>query len=960
MLATVSDDASSGGDGWRRLLEEASAADLPDVLHAYSECMPPPRLGVMPNGEPETAHRVPGDDLGWRVTEYEELLELRPGLERVARYVLQELSELAHGVRTAIPRSLLRGNPAFPDRLRAADAALARETFAIAMPVALSKTQDERGRTRWTLFGGSHEGPGRGFWKSFDDRGGESLFRRWAAWTLRVPEESLADLAAAGIRVLPADPDPDLPAFGWEPIPEFARPLLLGDEEPLAEPKAIVTFRLFENLPRRVQEAYLAGAVRLLPCPHSLVFWGHTGYRTLAATLPRATQIPLLQLFARAEDTGGFRIPQSGWLDERSEDDEDATDGGQSEHAMRRRVRRAHRWEHGEEGNVRLDDPVTVALFSSHPDDLHLYGKPMAKDAQVWTESYEALLDGMTATAAEIDAAAIRFRDAGRYGYRFHWPPMRVGAREVFWHRPLLARLGENGAPEIFPWPGLGGFLTAERAGAAPIELRPRLEEREEHLAAAGLADAEDVPPRSAGTAARNARKLLEWPALLDAPISPTLARALLHAPRDTTLDDWLAKVPPALASAVRSRIGVPWEDAAPITFDSTATRAFEERWWRAVSDLSEGDLRTKNVADTVAANAGRLPASSPPDPPDRHLDLVGEQLHRWYAERIAAHGMEGAAVCADHVFRWETFFDFSWSAGWRRSRDGETAERNVIVVIPGRDRSRAVILADHYDTAYMEDRYYPARGGTLVRTAAAGADDNASATATLQLAADVFLPLSKEGRLAQDVWLVHFTGEEFPADCLGARALAMRLARRDLALRTRGGRKLDLSGVRVTGAVVLDMIAHNAERARDVFQIATGAGAAAARLARTIHDANLAWNRTAADRNLEPERAIAGRFARQPDGRGAPPPFRHLPLTGEIRPHWDPRSALYNTDAQVLSDMGIPAVLLMENYELFRSGYHDSEDTMANIDLDYGAAMAAIAIESVARLASPTASREA
>jgi hypothetical protein len=43
-----------------------------------------------------------------------------------------------------------------------------------------------------------------------------------------------------------------------------------------------------------------------------------------------------------------------------------------------------------------------------------------------------------------------------------------------------------------------------------------------------------------------------------------------------------------------------------------------------------------------------------------------------------------------------------------------------------------------------------------------------------------------------------------------------------------------------------------------------------------------------------------------------------------------------------------------MENYDIDRKGYHDSGDTMANIDLDYGAAVAAIAIESVARAANP------
>jgi len=44
-----------------------------------------------------------------------------------------------------------------------------------------------------------------------------------------------------------------------------------------------------------------------------------------------------------------------------------------------------------------------------------------------------------------------------------------------------------------------------------------------------------------------------------------------------------------------------------------------------------------------------------------------------------------------------------------------------------------------------------------------------------------------------------------------------------------------------------------------------------------------------------------------------------------------------------------------MENYDINRQGYHDTHDTLANIDLDYGAAVAAIAIESVARAATET-----
>jgi hypothetical protein len=41
-----------------------------------------------------------------------------------------------------------------------------------------------------------------------------------------------------------------------------------------------------------------------------------------------------------------------------------------------------------------------------------------------------------------------------------------------------------------------------------------------------------------------------------------------------------------------------------------------------------------------------------------------------------------------------------------------------------------------------------------------------------------------------------------------------------------------------------------------------------------------------------------------------------------------------------------------MENYDINRTGYHDTHDTMENIDLDYGSAVAAIAIEAVARIA--------
>jgi hypothetical protein len=47
-----------------------------------------------------------------------------------------------------------------------------------------------------------------------------------------------------------------------------------------------------------------------------------------------------------------------------------------------------------------------------------------------------------------------------------------------------------------------------------------------------------------------------------------------------------------------------------------------------------------------------------------------------------------------------------------------------------------------------------------------------------------------------------------------------------------------------------------------------------------------------------------------------------------------------------------IPVVLFMENYDINRTEYHGTHDNMSIIDLDYGSAVAAIAIEGVGRIA--------
>jgi hypothetical protein len=149
-----------------------------------------------------------------------------------------------------------------------------------------------------------------------------------------------------------------------------------------------------------------------------------------------------------------------------------------------------------------------------------------------------------------------------------------------------------------------------------------------------------------------------------------------------------------------------------------------------------------------------------------------------------------------------------------------------------------------------------------------------------------------------------------------------------------------------------MDMIAHNNDREKDVFQIAPGANQQSMLLAEEAHAATEIWNDSTPAWNRRAERRGAARGKRSADGVTIPDVALHLPLSGEVRPPYYRRSALYNTDGQIFSDAGVPVVLFMENYDINRQGYHDTHDTMENIDLDYGAALSAIAIESVARAA--------
>ncbi len=978
--------------GWQELIppEDCFRGEDKFRIDAYSEFMPPPRVGWKPYAtQPINPQLFSEDDpFGWYVTELEETRELQPGLLHIAKQVLGKLARSVDGdPHTGIPKRFLTANPYWSAEL-AGKPDLRNDPLVTLLPLALSRTLDDKGRVRWTLFGSSEQGPGKAFWKSFYSapqkeipaEQGVGFFCRLLQAVYGETARSTAELHSAGFRIL-TDELPLYDFWNEAPLPSWTEPFLLGDRPELAEVKYLLTFRPYTKLPASIRKAYLAGVLRLLPFPGSLVFWGVEVYQTLQKELPAGLQIPLLLEIPRHRTPGGIRVPQSGYL--RKANTKVTQAQAHASH-IRNTFKRTHRWDKilrdaDELALINKEDKMLHVIFSTLPDDISLYDKPMARNIQLWTKKGQLLLDGPTATRTEIQQALkatlddtnatpaekkqaqkatqeVREQSDGLFGYRFIFPAMRVGRHEVYWHRPLVAYRNANGAMSVLPDAPLG-YLTAYDADkpklAEAIELWPRPHRRPIPVAAMALHEAGNGH-RTLPTIL-NIRKLFDTFHLRGAkPLPRTFARQLLTLRREETLDSWLKSLPgKALQEGVPTLIepeiqALPRRRGASVpdslTYQQTATRAFEENYWKTIASLAEGTFLNKNNADCVDDEITRKTAPYH----ERQLDILGDYLLGYYNERIGEAAMTGKALAGEIPFQWRTDLDYSWMGGWLKNQEAP-CERDLLIMIPGQDRSRAVVMSDHYDTAFMIDRYYKEDGGCGARMAACGADDNHSATSAMMLAAPIFLEMSKKGKLRYDIWLIHLTGEEFPADCLGARALTQRLVERTLKLHLPRGVAKDLSNVEIQGLYVSDMIAHNNDRERDIFQISPGTDPAAMWLAYQAHIANEIWNESVPEWNKAPERAGRMRGRRSPHGAAIPEIAPFLALCGQVRPAIDPRSTLYNTDGQVFSDAGVPCVLFMENYDINRKGYHDTHDTMENIDLDYGAALCAITIESVA-----------
>src|SRR5262249_27251093 len=136
----------------------------------------------------------------------------------------------AHG----IAKNRLVDNPCWPAELAGRCGSLGHERFVVILPLALSRTQDDKGRVRWTLFGSSEQGPAKAFWKSFFTAPGRqvpaeeglSFIRRLLAAVYEEELENLHDLYDAGFRILPRGPESAFPYWTEPPWPSWTEPFL--------------------------------------------------------------------------------------------------------------------------------------------------------------------------------------------------------------------------------------------------------------------------------------------------------------------------------------------------------------------------------------------------------------------------------------------------------------------------------------------------------------------------------------------------------------------------------------------------------------------------------------------------------------------------------------------------------------------------------------------------------------
>jgi hypothetical protein len=277
--------------GWLKLVEGypwfTGEGHFP--IRAYSEYMPPPRLGKRPYTEMDVSLFADNDPFGWHVTEVEEEYELQRGITDLLSQIEDQVVELGQGkpaFRIAgHERRNLMNNPYWPPELAAQAGNLPHERYVIFLSAALSRTQDDKGRTRWTFFGSSEQGPEHAFWKSFySSPDQERPLSESLSPLLQILSEVYGEKCDApgglfdiGFRILPTETNPRFPYWHESNLPTWTQPLRINTDDIPDDMRYLLTFRPFSQLPEVVRKRYLSGQLVLMPFPGSLVFWQERG-----------------------------------------------------------------------------------------------------------------------------------------------------------------------------------------------------------------------------------------------------------------------------------------------------------------------------------------------------------------------------------------------------------------------------------------------------------------------------------------------------------------------------------------------------------------------------------------------------------------------------------------------------------------------------------------------------------
>ena len=289
-------------------------------------------------------------------------------------------------------------------------------------------------------------------------------------------------------------------------------------------------------------------------------------------------------------------------------------------------------------------------LFSTVPDDLGLYGKPMARNVQIWTDDVPSCCSTARTPRPRHQAGAAD----GRGGRAVRLPvPVPGHARRQA--RGLLAPaargLSRRGRarPVVLPDAPLG-YLTAydadqprpgprRRTVAALLQRAPVLLAA---LAGEDYARKRQVPPHG-----RNVRKLLDAYALFGASrCRVNFARGVLGARPARRSTSWLARAagaggdPRAASSSSRcaaeprpGRTRGRCPDS--LTYAHTARRSFEVAYWKTIASLAEGRSSTRTTPTASSTRPRRRAAAPRPRP----RSAWATTCSRYYAKAIAARG---------------------------------------------------------------------------------------------------------------------------------------------------------------------------------------------------------------------------------------------------------------------------------------------------------------------------------